>query len=91
MEPTDLIRFIMQSPDLSYPISLPFMPLHALTGERVLGEIEKVLQFFEEIQINSPMQINIIHVVLPNGGTRLRKKRAIRVTESLFKKKVLLL
>ena len=55
MEPTDLVRFIMQSPDLSYPISLPFMPLHALTSERVLGEIEKVLQSFEEIQMNSPM------------------------------------
>ena len=87
MEPTDLVRFILQSPDLSYPISLPFMPLHALTSERVLGEIEKVLQSFEEIQINSPMQINIIHVVLPNGGARLRKKRAVKVTESLIKKK----
>ena len=87
MDPTDLVRFIMQSPDLTYPISLPFMPLHALTSERVLGEIEKVLQSFEEIQINSPMQINIIHVVLPNGGTRLRKKRAVKVTESLLKKK----
>ena len=62
------------------------MPLHALTSERVLGEIEKVLQSFEEIQINSPMQINIIHVVLPNGGARLRKKRAVRVTDSLFRK-----
>ena len=87
MDSTDLVRFIMQSPDLSYPISLPFMPLHALTSERVLGEIEKVLQSFEEIQINSPMQINIIHVVLPNGGARLRKKRAVKVTESLVKKK----
>ena len=38
MEPTDLVRFIMQSPDLSYPISLPFMPLHALTSERILGD-----------------------------------------------------
>ena len=91
MEPTDLVRFILQSPDLSYPISLPFMPLHALTSERVLGEIEKVLQSFEEIQMNSPMQINIIHVVLPNGGARLRKKRAVRVTESLIKKKSVIL
>ena len=91
MKPTDLVRFIMQSPDLSYPISLPFMPLHALTSERVLGEIEKVLQSFEEIQINSPMQINLIHVVLPNGGARLRKKRAVRVTESLIKKKSIII
>ena len=84
MEPTDLVRFIMQSEDLAYPISLPFMPLHALTFERVFQEVEKVLQSFEEIRINAPMQVNIIHVVLPEGGARLRKKRCIRATKALL-------
>ena len=87
MEPTDLVRFIMQSEDLTYPISLPFMPLHALTSERVFKEVEKVLQSFEEIRINSPIQINIIHVVLPNGGAVLRRKRAMKINEALSRKK----
>ena len=73
MEPTDLVRFIMQSEDLTYPISLPFMPLHALTPERVFQEVEKVLQSFEEIRINAPMQVNIIHVVLPDSRAILQK------------------
>ena len=33
MEQTDLVRFVLQSEDLTYPVSLPFMPLHALTPE----------------------------------------------------------
>ena len=53
----------------------------------MLGEVERVLQSFEEIRINITVQINIVHVVLPNGGDSLRKRRAVKVTEALLRKK----
>ena len=40
----DQVRFIMHSPQLEYPISLPFMPREKLTVERTLAEIERVIQ-----------------------------------------------
>ena len=38
----DHVQFIMHSPQLEYPISLPFMPPQKLTVERILAEIERV-------------------------------------------------
>ena len=39
-----LVRFITHSPQLEYPISLPFMPRERLTVDRILAEIERVIQ-----------------------------------------------
>ena len=34
----DQVRFVLRSPQLEYPISLPFLPLSRRTTERVLAE-----------------------------------------------------
>ena len=39
MADNDLVRFVLQSRSLDYPISLPFMPLHELNAERIMGEV----------------------------------------------------
>ena len=44
----DQIRFVMHSPQLNSPISLPFMPLKELTPRLLMFEIERVLQSHEE-------------------------------------------
>ena len=43
MADIDLVRFVLQSRSLQYPISLPFMPRHELNAERILGEVQRVL------------------------------------------------
>ena len=46
----DQVRFVLRSPQLEYPISLPFLPLSRLTTERVLAEIERVIQSNHEFR-----------------------------------------
>ena len=36
MVDNDLVRFVLQSQSLDYPILLPFMPLHELNAERIM-------------------------------------------------------
>lgn len=43
----DLVRVSMDNPELDNPIVLPFMGSSALTVERLLSEIERVLQSYE--------------------------------------------
>ena len=45
--PNDLIRMSMDNPELDYPIVMPFMRRSALTVDRILSEIERVLQSYE--------------------------------------------
>ena len=42
MAENDLVRFVLQSKSLDYPISLPFMPRHELNAERIMGEVQRV-------------------------------------------------
>ena len=81
----DQVRFVLPSPQLEYPISLPFLPLSRLTTERVLAEIERVIQSNREFQLNDSVQVNLIHVEMPNGGTRT-KRSEINLEKHLAKK-----
>ena len=74
----DQVRFVLRSPQLEYPISLPFLPLSRLTTERVLAEIEPVIQSNCEFQFIDSVQVNLIHVnsmVVPgqNGAKSIWK------------------
>ena len=45
MADNDLVRFVLQSRSLNYPISFPFMP------ERIMGEVQRVLQSNEQFSL----------------------------------------
>ena len=64
----DQVRFALQSPQLETPISLPFLPRQRLTTERVLAEIERVIWSNHEFRLNDSVNVNLIHVEMPNGG-----------------------
>ena len=81
----DQVRFVLRSPQLENPISLPFMPLSRLTTERVLDEIERVIQSNREFRLNDRVQVNLIHVAMPNGGTST-KRSEINLEKHLAKK-----
>ena len=51
MADNDLVRFVLQSRSLDYPISLPFMPRHELNAKRIMGEVQRVLQSNEEVDL----------------------------------------
>jgi hypothetical protein len=63
----DQVRFVLQSPQLNHPISLPFMPLSRLTTERVLAEFERVVQSNRHFRLNDSVLVNMIHVEMPHG------------------------
>ena len=66
----------MHSPQLEYPISLPFMPREKLTVERILAEIERVIQSNDTFTLDDSITVNIFHVEMPYGGTGRKRKIA---------------
>lgn len=66
MDSRDLVRLTVQCPELDYPKSLSFMRVAQLSADRLLSEIERVLQSYEEFLINQSLEIEVIHVKLPS-------------------------
>ena len=81
----DQVRFVLRSPQLEYPISLPFLPRHKLTTERILAEFERVIHSNHEFRLNDSVNINLIHVEMPNGGTGTKRSQ-INLEKHLVKK-----
>ena len=69
----DQVRFVLRSLQLETPISLPFMPRKRLTTERILAEVERVIQSNHEFRLNDSVHVNLIHVEMPNGGTGTKR------------------
>ena len=82
----DQVRFVLHSPQLEKPISLPFMALSHLTTERVLAQIERVIQSNHEFRLNDSVKVNLIHVEMLNGG-RGSKRSEINLEKHLINKK----
>ena len=85
MNPTDQVRFVLRSDQLQTPISIPFCPLEELTVEKVLSNVEKVVQSNEDFRLNDTVTINIIHVEMPRGSGRL-KRTTLNIRDHLKKK-----
>ena len=75
MNSTDQVRFVLSSNQLQTPIALPFCPLEELTTEKVLSQVEKVVQSNEEFRLNDTVNIDIIRVEMPQGSGRSKVKR----------------
>ena len=91
MNPNDQVRFVLRSDQLQTPISIPFLPVEKLTTEKVLSHVEKVVQSNEEFRLNDTVNIDIIHVEMPQGSGKSRLKRTTYdIREHLKKKKSLI-
>ena len=86
MNSTDQVRFVLSSNQLQSPISLPFCPLEELTTEKVLSQVEKVVQSNEEFRLNDTVNIDINRVEMPHGSGRL-KRTTFNIREYLKQKK----
>ena len=87
MNPTDQVRFVLQSNQLQSPISLPFCALEELTTEKVFSQVEKVVQSNEEFRLNDAVNIDIIRVQMPQGSGKSRGRRATYDLREYLKKK----
>ena len=85
MNPTDQVRFVLRSDQLQTPISIPFCPLEELTVEKVLSNVEKVVQSNEDFRLNDTVTVDIIHVEMPRGSGRL-KRTTLDIRDHLKKK-----
>ena len=90
MNPADQVRFVLQSDQLQFPISIPFCRLEELTVEKVLANVEKVVQSNEDFRLNDTVTIDIIHVEMPRGSGRL-KRTTLNIRDHLKKKKSVIL
>ena len=88
MNSTDQVRFVLSSNQLQFPISLPFCPLGQLTTEKVLAQVEKVVQSNEEFRLNDTVNIDIIRVEMPQGSGRSNVRRqTLNIREYLKEKR----
>lgn len=62
---TDSVRMSIDNPELDFPITLKFMRRSELTVERILSEIERVLQSFQQFVVDETFRIDIVHVQKP--------------------------
>ncbi|XP_070549498.1 uncharacterized protein [Ptychodera flava] len=79
----DRVRITPESPSLPYQIWLPFSPVQELTVNRVLGEIERVLQSYEEFTPDENIYINFIHVHMPQWVGKDWRRRPVNIARRL--------
>ena len=64
----DMVRLILQAPELERPISLPFIKRDKLTVRRILTKIEIILQSHKTLKLDENVILNFLHLELPVGG-----------------------
>ena len=62
------------------------MSREKLTSERILAEIERVVQSNQEFRLDDSVSVNIVHVEMPRGGTG-KKRREINLDKYLTNKR----
>ena len=87
MNPTDQVRFILDSNQLQSAITLPFCPLEELTTEKVFSQVEKVVQSNEEFRLNDGVNIDILRVEMPQGSGKSNLRRTTYDLREYLKKK----
>ena len=65
--PHDKVRIILDNNQLDYAIQIPFGNVMNISVEKILGEIERVLQSFEDFILDKGFTIDVTHVKMPYG------------------------
>ena len=63
-----LFFFQLDYVGLDRPILVPFMPQGEMAGWKVMSAVERVLQSYQEINIQRPVHINVVQVRNPTGA-----------------------
>ena len=68
--PRDMVRVIVNAPQLDKPIQLPFARRDQFDRDMLGARIESVLQSHQEISLDENLELNVLHMVMPEGGSR---------------------
>ena len=82
----DRVRFVLRTPQLNTPISLPFLPVSHLTPERVYAQIERVVQSNQDFVLDDSVIVDIVHVDMPLGSGSI-KRHHVNLFDHLKSKK----
>ena len=85
----DQVRLILNSHQLDWPISLPFLPRDRLTPERFLAAVEHVVQSNDQFTLDDSVNVNVVHVEMPHGGAGKRRD-VVNLQAYLNKKRCLI-
>ena len=68
------------------------MPRHELNAERIMGEVQRVLQSNEQVSLQDRMRAHVVHVAMPQGGVASRKRKhyGFKIAKFLDSKKSVL-
>ena len=72
MKANDQVYFVLRTPQLDTPISLPFLPASHFTPERIYAQIERVVQSNQDFALDDSVVVDIVHVDMPSGSTKRR-------------------
>ena len=67
MNSDDQVRMAVKCPTLDFPIIIPFINVAQLSSEKMLREIERVLQSYEKFTLDSSNDNEITYVDIPSG------------------------
>ncbi|WAQ94778.1 hypothetical protein MAR_007249 [Mya arenaria] len=65
---SDKVRITLDSPKLDFPIITRFMRRSELTVDRLLSEIERVLQSYEQFVLDETFGLEFVQLHLPSGS-----------------------
>jgi hypothetical protein len=82
----DIVRVSMDNQELDFPIVLRFMPRSSLTVDRILSEIERVLQSYEQFVVDDTFGIKLVHVANVRGSG-YKMKPVVDISKMLEKNK----
>ena len=74
MKGNDQVRFVLRTPQLNTPISLPFLPASHFTPERIYAQIERVVQSNQDFTLDDSVVVDILHVDMPSGSLPTKRR-----------------
>ena len=64
----DMVRLVISSPFLDYPMSIPFVLRGNFDIDRILEEVERVIQSQFRWLLEGDFSLTLYHAAMPNGG-----------------------
>ena len=80
-------RFVIRSPHLDIPITIPMTPHRELTAHKILAAIERVAQSKKSFLLDRAFFINLIITKVPEGKGRRFKPNTLKVEDMIKSKK----
>jgi hypothetical protein len=82
------VRLTIRNPNLEMEIWVPFMKPSELTADRVMTEVDKVIQSSKEWLLEAPMELLFVHAPVPAGrGSSALQRAGVSLEEFLKSKR----